>query len=96
MIDIFSLIDIKYVACNILATFVVLSYCIANPKKWLRIILSLIIGISSGLLWYYKLNITIDVLVLSYLFAQVAYSWGIKSIMDKIGTTYDNNKGITI
>jgi len=89
-------IEWKYTLSTIMATFFILSRVIHNPSKIIKVLVSFIVSIGLGIIWYYYLKTTIDILIISFLFSNLAYNWGIKTLMGTFGNTYSNNKGLKL
>ena len=93
-INILDLINLPYSVSVVLLTWVILSKLILNPKKWLKIVISLTSGLVLGFAFYKFNDVTITTLIVSYLVSIVAYTWIIKTILDKFNINYDNKKGV--
>jgi hypothetical protein len=83
-----------YAASVFLLTFLVLSYVTINPSKFVKITMSVSLGLVLGTLWYYTTDSKTTTLLFSFLFQSVFYEWGVKELMKKLKVTYDNKKGV--
>jgi len=83
-----------YAASVFFLTFLILSYIVINPSKWVKITMSIGIGLVLGTLWFYNTEAKTTTLLFSFLFQVVFYQWGAKELMKKFKISYNNHKGV--
>ena len=97
MIDrLFDIINLSYFASINLMSYAVLK----GIAKWTKFrlhkkgkrIVSVIIGIVLGLIYYYVDNVTLSELIPSFLLALLAYDYYFKAVLDKFKIGYKNDK----
>jgi hypothetical protein len=90
--------EIMYIFAVVLATWIVLTYLIAKTSEKQRILITLLIGLALGLVWYLfvKPTPTIDRLVLSLFAAMGFYKAILGQILSMVNFNYNNGKGIDI
>lgn len=97
MIDrLFDIINLSYFASINLMSYAVLK----GIAKWTKIrlhkkgkrIVSVVIGIVLGLIYYYIENVTLSELIPSFLLALLAYDYYFKAVLDKFKIGYKNDK----
>jgi len=89
-------IDWIYSMAVVLSTYLILSYVFIRPSKVTKIIVTLLIGLILGAIWYLVNNTPITNLIISFLITPFIYNWVIKLVLDKFNATsdYNNKKGI--
>lgn len=83
-----------YAASVFLLTYFTLSQVVINPKKWVKVTLSISFGVLLGTLWFYTMGAKTPTLLFSFLFQAVFYQWIVKEIFKMTGHTYNNKRGI--
>lgn len=84
----------SYVGSVILLTYFLLSRVIINPYRWMKIVVSLVCGVVLGVIFYVFGQVSIPVLVYSFLLQVLIYNWVIKGVMEKLKISYKNGKGV--
>lgn len=87
-------IDWAYAGSVILMTYILLSRVIINPRRWMKIVTSVMCGVVLGIVFYMYNQTSIPILVYSFLFQVVIYSWVVKGFMNKFNLKYNNGKGV--
>lgn len=93
-VDILKLIDMKYILCTIISTYIILSYGIKHVSTLRKYISYFLIGCTFGTIWYFILHISIDTLILSFLISLIGYHKIITPILKQFGVTHRNGKGL--
>lgn len=89
-----ELINFSYLLAVILLVWVVLTYIILNPTRIMKILVHLLSGVLLGVVWYLLNLCTPEVMIVSFLSSILMYNWVIKVLLDKLGITYNNDRGI--
>ena len=87
-------VNYYYLFSQVLCVYGILKYLIKTPKKWVKISVSLVVGTILFVVFYMLDKANIQQLIYTFFVSTVLYNWIIKGIMNKIGDTYNNNKGI--
>ena len=95
--SILSSIDIKYIVCTILFTYLILLVGINTTKQYVKILTSIFSGIVIGFIFYKFKWAENSNLFTSFLISIVSYEWGIKQLIDLLHINPNNNQwGIKI
>ena len=94
MKDILQMINWYYCFSVVLVVFLWLTYVIKYPNRTWKIVFHIIWGAILGFVWYKYQQTPIQDLILSFLVSVVGYVWIVKQVLEKIGSTYDNGKGL--
>lgn len=87
-------VDWVYAGSVILLTYILLGRVIINPRKWMKIVASIVCGALLGVVFYVYNQTPIPTLVYSFLFQVVIYNWAVKGLMDRFNLKYNNGKGV--
>lgn len=94
--NVFEYVNISYVIITTLMTYMVLLLLINTTKKWVKVLISTIIGlVVGGLFIHFKIE-KLEVLMTSFSISIVLYEWIIKHILNKLNVNVNNEIGIKI
>ena len=90
--------EMAYVLAVVMATWIVLTYFICKTTEKQRILVSFIVGIILGAVWYLFIKPTpgIDKLILSLFAAMGFYKAILGQILNAMNFDYNNNKGFSL
>ena len=91
---IINLFNIAYMSAVVFSTWFILKHLIKKTTSNQKTLVSLITGITFGLLWVVYFKEPLDIMISSFFASVVLYQWVIKNIMKKLNISYDDNKTI--
>lgn len=94
MEEVFSKLDWTYIVAVVLFSYLTLKYLVINPFTWMKITTHLLIGVALGVVWVLTEAATVAIIVFSFPFTVLLYSWVIKNVMSMSKDSYNNGKGI--
>jgi dolichyl-phosphate-mannose--protein O-mannosyl transferase len=84
-----------YIIAVILSTAYVLNRLIVAPSRTEKTLISIIVAIALGVVWYHFMHIEPNALVISFLLSVVTYEWKAQELLKQWGIgNYNNGKGV--
>jgi hypothetical protein len=84
-----------YVVAVILTTAFILNRFVRSPSKTEKTLISIVVALVLGAVWYRFMHIQVNALILSFLLSVVTYEWKAQELLKRWGLgNYDNGKGV--
>ncbi len=87
--DLTNFIQLDYCITTVVAVFVFLKWGVKFTATWQKRFITVVVGLTLGVLWYFLSDATISKLITSFFVSVGFYSTILKSIMDSAKFRYD-------